>query len=153
MKLVISDAHERLKAAIRRVFDAGWQRCRVHWMCNTLAYVLKFQQSMVAAALRQAFLQPDRAQASAMLRHVADLLGPKWPKLAAFIDDREIDVLSYLDRPEQHRSKLHSTDEIDKPFSADFASGYLLTEGSLAPLHLAALRLGSRGCQASEAYH
>jgi transposase-like protein len=119
VKLVISDAHERLKAAIRRVFDAGWQRCRVHWMCNTLAYVLKTQQSMVAAALRQAFLQPDRAQASAMLRHVADLLGPKWPKLAAFIDDREIDVLSYLDRPEQHRSKLHSTDEIDKPFSAD----------------------------------
>jgi transposase-like protein len=118
VKLVISDAHERLKAAIRRVFDAGWQRCRVHWMCNTLAYVLKTQQSMVAAALRQAFLQPDRAQASAMLRHVADLLGPKWPKLAAFIDDREIDVLSYLDRPEQHRSKLHSTDEIDKPFSA-----------------------------------
>jgi transposase-like protein len=77
VKLVISDAHERLKAAIRRVFDAGWQRCRVYWMCNALAYVLKTQQSMVAAALRQAFLQPDRAQASAMLRHVVDLLGPK----------------------------------------------------------------------------
>jgi hypothetical protein len=46
-------------------------------MCNALAYVLKTQQSMVAAALRQAFLQPDRAQASAMLRHVVDLLGPK----------------------------------------------------------------------------
>jgi hypothetical protein len=52
------------------------------------------QQSMVAAALRQAFLQPDRAQASAMLRHVADQLRPKWPKLAAFIDDSETDVLS-----------------------------------------------------------
>ena len=64
---------------------------------------------MVAAALRQAFLQPDRAQASQMLRHVADQLRPKWPKLAAFIDDSETDVLSYLDFPEQHRSKLHST--------------------------------------------
>src|SRR3982075_3168577 len=72
VKLVISDAHEGLKAAIRRVFGAGWQRCRVHWMRNALAYVPKTQQSMVAAALRQAFLQPDRAQASAMLRHVAD---------------------------------------------------------------------------------
>jgi putative transposase len=58
VKLVISDAHEGLKAAIRRVFGAGWQRCRVHWMRNALAYVPKTQQSMVAAALCQAFLQP-----------------------------------------------------------------------------------------------
>jgi transposase-like protein len=71
IKLVISDAHEGLKAAIRRVFGAAWQRCRVHWMRNALAHVPKTQQSMVAAALRQAFLQPTRAQASAMLRHVA----------------------------------------------------------------------------------
>src|SRR5437762_12731214 len=32
IKLVISDAHEGLKAAIRRVFGSAWQRCRVHWM-------------------------------------------------------------------------------------------------------------------------
>jgi len=112
--LVISDAHEGLKAAIRRVFGAAWQRCRVHWMRNALAHVPKTQQSMVAAALRQAFLQPDRAQASAMLRHVADQLRQKWPKLAAFIDDSETDVLSYLDFPEQHRSKLHSTNPLER---------------------------------------
>src|SRR5207248_2240538 len=114
VKLVISDAHEGLKAAIRRVFGAGWQRCRVHWMRNALAYVPKTQQSMVAAALRQAFLQPDRAQASAMLRHVADQLRPKWPKLAAFIDDSETDVLCFLDFPEPHRSKLHSTNPLER---------------------------------------
>jgi transposase-like protein len=61
VKLVISDAHEGLKAAIRQVFGAAWQRCRVHWMRNALAYVPKTQQSMAAAAERQAFLQPDRA--------------------------------------------------------------------------------------------
>jgi transposase-like protein len=80
VKLVISDAHEGLKAAIRRVFGAAWQRCRVHWMRNALAYVPKTQQSMAAAALRQPFLQPDRAQASQMLRHAADQLRQKWPK-------------------------------------------------------------------------
>ena len=114
VKLVISDAHEGLKAAIRRVFGSGWQRCRVHWMRNALSYVPKTQQSMVAAALRQAFLQPDRAQASAMLRHVADQLRQKWPKLAAFIDDSETDVLCYLDFPEPHRSKLHSTNPLER---------------------------------------
>ena len=41
VKLVISDAHEGLKAAIRRVFSATWQRCRVHWMRNALSYVAK----------------------------------------------------------------------------------------------------------------
>src|ERR1700760_4420987 len=61
VRLVISDAHKGLKAAIRRVFTATWQRCRVHWMRNALSYVAKTQHSMVAAALRQAFMQPDRA--------------------------------------------------------------------------------------------
>jgi transposase-like protein len=72
---VISDDHERLKASVRRVFGTGWQRCRVHWIRNGLVYVGKTQQSVVATALRQRFLQPNRAQASVMLRHVADELG------------------------------------------------------------------------------
>ena len=37
-KLVISDAHEGLKAAITKVLSATWQRCRVHFMRNALAY-------------------------------------------------------------------------------------------------------------------
>jgi putative transposase len=114
VKLVITDAHEGLKAAIRRVFGASWQRCRVHWMRNALSYVPKGQQSMVAAALRQAFIQPDRAAASQTLRHVADQLRPKWPKLAGFIDDSEMDVLSYMDFPAQHRAKLHSTNSLER---------------------------------------
>ena len=38
VKLVISDAHEGLKAAIARVLHATWQRCRVHLMRNLLAH-------------------------------------------------------------------------------------------------------------------
>ena len=109
VQLVISDAHEGLQAAIRRVFGAAWQRCRVHWMRNALAHVPQGQQSMGAAALRQAFLQPDRASASQALRHVADQLRAKWPKRAAFIDDSEADVLAHMDLPVQHRTKIHAT--------------------------------------------
>src|ERR1700761_5854856 len=96
-KLVISDAHEGLKAAIRRVMGSTWQRCRVHWMRNAQSYAPKGQQNMISAALRQAFIQPDRAAASQTLRHVADQLRAKWPKLGAFIDDSEADVLSHMD--------------------------------------------------------
>jgi len=45
VKLVISDAHEGLKAAIRRVLGATWQRCRVHWMRNVLAHGPKAQHA------------------------------------------------------------------------------------------------------------
>ncbi len=113
-KLVISDAHEGLKGAIRRVMGASWQRCRVHWMRNALAYVPKGQQSMASAALRQAFIQPDRTNASQTLRHVADQLRGKWPKLGAFIDGSEADVLAHMDFPAQHRTKLHSTNPIER---------------------------------------
>ncbi|ABQ28795.1 putative transposase for insertion sequence element [Acidiphilium multivorum AIU301] len=114
VKLVISDAHEGLKAAIRRVMGASWQRCRVHWMRNALSYVPKGQQSMVSAALRQAFIQPDRVSASQTLRHVADQLRGKWPKLGAFIDDSETDVLAHMDFPAQHRTKIHSTNPLER---------------------------------------
>ncbi|MBS3025364.1 transposase, partial [Acidiphilium multivorum] len=72
------------------------------------------QQSMVSAALRQAFIQPDRVSASQTLRHVADQLRGKWPKLGAFIDDSETDVLAHMDFPAQHRTKIHSTNPLER---------------------------------------
>jgi putative transposase len=114
VKLVVSDAHEGLKAAIARVLGAAWQRCRVHWMRNALAHVPKGQQTMVAAALRQAFLQPDREAAGKVFRHVADQLRPRWPKLAALMDESEPDVLAYMAFPAQHRAKLHSTNPLER---------------------------------------
>jgi putative transposase len=111
---VISDAHEGLRLAITRVLGATWQRCRVHWMPNALAHVPKGQHTMVAAAIRQAFLQPDAEAAQQTWRHVADQLRPRWPKLAALMDDSEPDVLAYLTFPGQHRTKLHSTNPLER---------------------------------------
>src|SRR5881397_3623611 len=38
VKLVISDAHEGIKAAVAKALHASWQRCRVHFMRNVLAH-------------------------------------------------------------------------------------------------------------------
>ena len=114
VKLVISDAHEGLKAAITRILSATWQRCRVHAMRNALAYVPKGQHTMVAAAIRQAFIQPDHDNAVQTWRHVADQLRARWPKLGAFMDDAEADVLAYMAFPSQHRTKLHSTNPLER---------------------------------------
>ena len=114
VKLVISDAHSGLKSAISKVFEATWQRCRVHWMRNALAHVSKGQHTVVAAAIRQAFEQPDYKHAVETWRHVANQLRVRWPKLAELMDQSEVDVLAYMSFPRQHRTKLHSTNPIER---------------------------------------
>jgi transposase-like protein len=114
VKLVISDAHEGLKAAIAQVFKATWQRCRVHCLRNLLAYVPKGQHSMVAAAIRSVFAQENRAAAGEAWRHVADQLRPRWPKLAAAMDEAEDDVLAFMAFPRAHWPKLHSTNPLER---------------------------------------
>src|SRR5215210_200818 len=114
VRLVISDAHEGLKHAIAKVLGATWQRCRVHWMRNALARLPKGQHSMAAAALRQAFSQPDGDAARQAWRHLADQFRPRWPRLAALMDESEHDVLAYMAFPVQHRAKLHSTNPLER---------------------------------------
>jgi len=83
-------------------------------MRNALAHVPKGQHPMVAAAIRQAFLQTDAEAARQTWRHVADQLRPRWPKLATLLDDSEHDVLAYMTFPAQHRTKLHSTNPLER---------------------------------------
>jgi transposase-like protein len=89
VKLVISDAHEGLKAAVAKVLHACWQRCRVHFMRNVLAYAGKQGRRVVAAFIGTAFVQDDAEAARTQWRQVADQLRPKVPKLAALMDDAE----------------------------------------------------------------
>ncbi len=44
VKLVISHAHEGLRAAVAKVLKASWQRCRVHFIRKALAHAGKGQR-------------------------------------------------------------------------------------------------------------
>jgi putative transposase len=114
VKLVISDAHEGIKAAVSKVLNATWQRCRVHFMRNVLAHAGRQGRRVVSAFIATAFAQDDASAARAQWRRVADQLRPKLPKLAAFLDQAEADVLAYMTFPAQHRAKLHSTNPIER---------------------------------------
>ena len=114
VKLVVSDAHDGLKAAITKVLGATWQRCRVHFMRNALAYAGKTQRRIVSAWVGTAFAQDDAAAARKQWRQVADQARPRVPKLAALMDDAEADVLAYMGFPAQHRAKLHSTNPLER---------------------------------------
>jgi transposase-like protein len=114
-RLVISDAHEGLKAAITwTMAGATWQRCRVNFMRNALAHVPRSQTTVDTAAIRQVFVQPDHACATTARRHVADQLRERWPKLGKLIDDAEADALAYIAFPGRHRTKLHSTNPLER---------------------------------------
>jgi putative transposase len=114
VKLVISDAHEGIKAAVTKVLNATWQRCRVHFMRNVLAHAGRQGRRVVSAFIATAFAQNDAETARSQWRRVADQLRPKLPKLAAFLDEAETDVLAYMTFPAAHRAKLHSTNPIER---------------------------------------
>ena len=114
VKLVISDAHEGIKAAVSKLLCATWQRCRVHFMRSALAHAGKSGRRVVSAFIATAFAQETPDAASQQWRAVADQMRPKLPKLAALMDDAEPDVLAYMTFPKEHRAKLHSTNPIER---------------------------------------
>jgi len=114
VKLVVSDAHDGLKAAVARVLHASWQRCRVHFMRNALAHAGKSGRRVVAAFIATAFAQEDAETARVQWRQVADQLRPKVPKLATLMDDAEADVLAFMSFPKDHRPKIHSTNPLER---------------------------------------
>src|SRR6476619_7308159 len=104
--------HEGIKAAIGKVLHASWQRCRVHFMRNVLAHAGRQGRRVVAALIGTAFVQDDAEAASKQWCQVADQLRPKMPKLAAFMDEAEADVLAFMSFPKDHRPKnpFHQSD-------------------------------------------
>ena len=114
VKLVISDAHEGLKAAANRVLGATAQRCRVHFMRNALAHAGKGHRRIVSAWIGTAFAEADAEAARTQWRSVADQLRSRVPKLAALMDTAEADVLAFMTFPKEHRAKIHSTNPLER---------------------------------------
>jgi putative transposase len=115
VKLVISDAHGGLKAAIGSVLQgASWQRCRVHFMRDALALVPKSAQQMVAATIRTVFAQPDAVAAREQWRRVADTFRARYGRLAEMLDAAEADVLAYAKFPPAHWHQVWSNNPLER---------------------------------------
>ncbi len=114
VKLVISDAHEGLKAAIAQVFRATWQRCRVHFMRNALAYVPKPSIRWWPPPSGRCSCRPTKPLRRRPGDKVADQLRPRIRKLAALMDEAEADVIAFMAFPKSHWPKLHSTNPIER---------------------------------------
>ncbi len=110
MKLVVSDAHEGIKAAVSKVLSATWQRCRVHFMRNALAHAGKSGRRVFSAFIATAFAQDTPEAASTQWRNVADQIRPKVPKLTSLMDSAEQDVLAYMSQAALGQTSLDQPD-------------------------------------------
>ena len=80
-RLIISDAHAGLASAIHESFPgASWQRCKVHFMRNILAYVPQKEKKAFAAALKEIWLAPTAELARKRAYDVIDSYAKRFPK-------------------------------------------------------------------------
>ena len=115
VRLVISDAHRGLvKAVEEQLLGAAWQRCRVHFTRNAQDLVPRSARGGIATVIRLIFEQPDEAAARAELRRVVDSLRPRFPAVAELLVDAEADLLVHFTFPEPHRSRVRSTNPLER---------------------------------------
>jgi putative transposase len=115
VRLVISDQHAGLVAAIGRCFQgAAHQRCRVHFARNLLAQIPKAHQDMVAALFRTVFAGIDQEAVEAQWDQVAATLAGRWPKAASLMEGAKHEVLAFTAFPQPHWRKIWSTNPLER---------------------------------------
>ncbi len=115
VRLVISDQHAGLVAAIGRCFQgAAHQRCRVHFARNLLATIPKGHQEMVAAAFRTVFAQVSPEEIAAQWDHVQGMLEERFEKAAKLMAGAKEEVLAFSTFPRAHWRQLWSTNPLER---------------------------------------
>lgn len=109
VQLVISDAHEGLKAAVAAVLPgAAWQRCRTHFMTNLLSRVPKRAQAFVATLVRSIFAQTDPNEVLAQHALVVEQLAERFPQASVLLDEAGPDILAFCAFPAEHWRQIWS---------------------------------------------
>ena len=100
VKLVISDDHKGLKAALAAELPgSSWQRCRTHFMRNLLTRVPKSAQDLVASLVRSIFAQPSADEVWAQHGRVVEQLEGRFPQAAELLADAAEDILAFTAFP------------------------------------------------------
>jgi putative transposase len=115
VRLVISDAHAGLTAAIRRTMQGtSWQRCRVHYMRNLLPLIPRAHQDMVSAAFRTIFALTDKNAVTKRWDEVTDMFDDQFPKAAELMRSTKTDVLAFTAFPPAHWRKIWSNNPLER---------------------------------------
>lgn len=109
VKLVTSDAHAGLKAAIAATLPgAAWQRCRTHYAANLMATTPKASWPWVKTLLHSIYDQPDAQEVHAQFDRVVEALDHKHPKVADHLAGAREDILTFTSFPKEAWRKIWS---------------------------------------------
>jgi len=115
VRLVVSDDHEGLVAAIRRCFQGvEWQRCQKHFLDNVLALVSKKDRGMLRQALRTVFDAASRAHAGRRLAEVVAEWRERYPQLADKLEAETEDTLAFYRFPAAHWLRIRTTNMLER---------------------------------------
>lgn len=114
VKLITSDAHGGIRAAIARHFQGvRWQRCQVHFK-RELARKVSYKVSKELISDIKSVLAPeDRDECLRRAEETAVKWEPRYPAVAAMLRDGFEDCLTVLSFPEHHRRRLRSTNMLE----------------------------------------
>jgi putative transposase len=117
VRLVVSDDHEGIKAAVSgELPGAQWQRCVVHFERNVLSHVPASEMREVAEDLKAVFNVRRKRTAKALAEEFVELYGKRFPKAVSVFEAGIGDALTYLSFPGSHHAKLRTTNMLERLF-------------------------------------
>ena len=117
VRLVVSDDHEGIKAAVAgELPGVKWQRCIVHFERNVLAHVPASSTAEVAEDLKAIFKVRRQKTARALAEEFVELHGKRFPKAVSVFEAGIEDALSYLSFPGSHHARIRSTNMLERLF-------------------------------------
>lgn len=115
VRLVVSDRHKGLVAAIFRYFDgASWQRCTVHYMRNLANKLKRKDQKSFLAMLKRVWEQRTLEEAKECVRKMTEELSHTRPDLVEWLEETIEDTLAIYALPPVHRRQLKSTNMLER---------------------------------------
>lgn len=115
VRLVVSDDHEGLVAAIRRCFQGvQWQRCQKHFLDNVLALVSQKDRRRLWLALRTVFDAASREHALVRLAEVVAQWRESYPAVADKLEAETEETLTFFDFPVTHWLRIRTTNMLER---------------------------------------
>ena len=117
VRLVVSDDHEGIKAAVfSELPGAEWQRCTVHFERNILAHVPASSRAEVAQDLKAIFKVRREKTAKALAEEFIELYSGRFTKAVSVFEASIEEALTYLGYPGSHHAKLRTTNMLERLF-------------------------------------
>lgn len=103
-----------MKAAREAFIGCSWQRCKVHFMRNILAYVSGKNKKAFAEKLKQIWLQPDYESAQKYANELMNDYEAQYPRAMLTLEDGLEDSLQFFSFQEIDARKISSTNLLER---------------------------------------